>query len=444
MIETDTAESSSEQTGSQSTLLLVDDEENILASLRRLFRPAGYRLLTATNGREGLQLMELEHVDMVLSDMRMPEMDGARFLEQVARRWPDTIRILLTGFADIGATIEAINKGHIYRYISKPWEDNDIRLTVRHALEQQRLENEKRRLEELTNKQNEVLKELNSGLEAKVKARTAELEQMYQMLQTAYGELRRSYVAMVPVFANFVELGEGELQGHGKRIASVARDVAVKMGFGEREVESVYFAGLLHDIGKLGIPDEIVNKPYGKLTAQERQRFEKHPAMGQAALMAVEPLLEAGRLIRHHHERYDGKGYPDRLAGDAIPLGARILAVANDFDALQLGTLLGECLSAAQARGFLQIHRNQRYDPRVVDVFCEVIRQGDYSAPSADILRLFSGDLVEGMVLVQDLYNEEGILLLTAGYQLTRSVIDKIRKFEGDENKRLVIHVRAG
>jgi response regulator RpfG family c-di-GMP phosphodiesterase len=135
-------------------ILCVDDEPNILSSLRRLFRPQGYQVFTAESGAEGLKLLEAEQVDVVISDMRMPEMDGARFLEQVRARWPDTLRMLLTGYADIQSILDAINRGEIYRYITKPWDDNDILLIVRHALERKALEVEKQRLEALTQEQN--------------------------------------------------------------------------------------------------------------------------------------------------------------------------------------------------------------------------------------------------------------------------------------------------
>ena len=128
------------------TLLFVDDEASILSSLRRLFRPHGYRILTAESGAAGLETLEKESVDLVISDMRMPEMDGAQFLEKVRARWPEVTRILLTGYADITSTINAINKGEIYRYIAKPWDDNDIVLVVRDALERKRLQAENTRL----------------------------------------------------------------------------------------------------------------------------------------------------------------------------------------------------------------------------------------------------------------------------------------------------------
>ena len=141
------------------TLLFVDDEVNVLSSLKRLFRPFGYRIFTAEGGAQGLEIMARETIDIVVSDMRMPQMNGAEFLQKVKEQWPDTVRILLTGYAEISATIDAINKGHIYRYISKPWEDNDIVLAIKQALRQKQLERANQGLEELTRKQNEELKD---------------------------------------------------------------------------------------------------------------------------------------------------------------------------------------------------------------------------------------------------------------------------------------------
>lgn len=137
-------------------LLFVDDEANILSALKRLFRPLGYRIFTAESGAAGLQVFEQNTIDLVISDMRMPEMNGAQFLEQVRQKWPDAVRILLTGYADVTSTIDAINKGEIYRYIAKPWDDNDITMTVKHALERKKLELEKQRLEKTTLQQNET------------------------------------------------------------------------------------------------------------------------------------------------------------------------------------------------------------------------------------------------------------------------------------------------
>lgn len=156
-------------------ILCVDDETNILSALRRLFRQNGYQISIAGSGAEGLKVLEAEPFDLVISDMRMPEMDGAQFLERVFRLYPDTVRILLTGYADITSTISAINKGQIYRYVSKPWDDQELLTTVRQALDLKALQREKLRLEALTARQNDELKALNLSLEEKVQARTQEL-----------------------------------------------------------------------------------------------------------------------------------------------------------------------------------------------------------------------------------------------------------------------------
>ena len=156
------------------TILLVDDEINILKALNRLLRTDGYRLLTAGSGVDALIIMAREPVDLVISDMRMPEMDGAIFLAKVRQNWPDTIRILLTGHADMVQTVAAINQGEIYRYIAKPWDDQELLILVRQALEQLHLRRENQRLLRLTAEQNEALKEANNTLEMKVAQRTAE------------------------------------------------------------------------------------------------------------------------------------------------------------------------------------------------------------------------------------------------------------------------------
>lgn len=428
---------------SPATLLLVDDEENILSALRRLFRPAGYRILTAQDGMQGLEILEKENADLVISDMRMPGMDGAKFLEEVARRWPETVRILLTGYSDLTSTVSAVNKGRIYCYISKPWEDSDIKVAVQNALERKFLEREKRRLEELTHTQNQELKELNANLEKRVQDRTAEIQQTADMLDLAFQELKRSYVTAIPVFANLVEMREGKATGHSRRIAEQARILAQQIGMTEEEIENVYFAGLLHDVGKLGLPDTLINQPYISLPPRERALMDKHPAMGAAALLALEPMEGAARLIRSHHERFDGKGFPDQLFGDRIPLGARILAVVNDYDALQSGTLLDKSATSTEARAFLVNNKNQRYDPHIVDEFVKILDSQPIQSVLLHEVKLTSEDLRDGMILARDLLNNDGMLLLTKGYRLTETLISKIRAFERDTGKGLMVHVET-
>jgi len=414
------------------TLLLVDDEANVLSSLKRLFRPCGFRILTAEGGALALQILEQEHVDLVISDMRMPEMNGAQFLQQVYERWPDTIRILLTGYAEIEATIDAINKGHIYRYISKPWEDNDIILSIQHALRQKELERANQGLEELTRKQNEELKDLNANLEKKVVARTEELRQTMGFLEVAHEKLKKGFITSIRVFSNLIEMRGGSLAGHSHRVAELSRMIAQKMGMKDNEVQDVFLAALLHDVGKIGLPDYLLEKSYASLTGEERSIVYKHPIKGQTALMALEQLHGAAILIRSHHEHFDGHGYPDKLVGLEIPLGARIIAVANEYDAVQIGTLTSKRLKQPDAVLFIQEGRGQRYDPAVVDAFMSVTKS---STQAVQELALHLEQLKSGMVLSRDLMSNEGDLLLSKDHVLDASLIGQIRGFEQIGNK---------
>lgn len=432
-----------ETTVQPATLLLVDDEVNILASLRRLFRPLGFTIHTAESGAAGLEILEKEPVDLVISDMRMPQMDGAQFLEQVARRWPAVVRILLTGYADLTSTISAINKGQIYGYFSKPWEDNEIRLAVQHALEQKQLRADRDRLLKLTSRQNEELKDLNANLEKMVVARTEELRQTNLFLELAYQQLQESYYDSIPIFANLVQLREGPHGGHSQRVAELARDVARQMELDEQAQRDVHAAGLLHDIGKLGLPDDLIRLPYARLSTTQRRVVEKHPVTGQAILMGMEPLQTTALFIRHHHETYDGKGYPDRLFGEEIPLGARILAVVNDYDGLCSGALLDEELSPQDARKFVQQRADKRYDPEVVAAFIKVLDAQQSGGGPVREHHLSPKELEPGMVLSRDLLSSDGVLLLTRGYRLTEALVAKICTFERDNETQFRIHVIA-
>lgn len=424
------------------TLLLVDDEPGILSSLKRLFRPHGYRILTAESGAQGLALLEQETVDLIISDMRMPEMDGARFLEQARLRWPDSIRILLTGYADIESTVAAINRGEVYRYINKPWDDNEIVLIVREALERKRLERENGRLNSVVEAQNAELRALNAGLEQKVAERTEELKKALKLVQQAHGRLKAGFVATVQAFAGLVEMRGKNLSGHARRVADLARVLARGMNLDETEQQNVLFAALLHDIGKIGMADEILDRPASALSAEQRAEYLRHPERGEQALMQIEQLKDAARLIRHHHELYDGSGYPDRLAGLAIPLGARILCVVNEYDGLTNGILVQQPMRQKDALAYLIENRGKRYDPAVVDHFAEIL--SDQLRHIIDEIPLRPSLLKPGMVLSRDLLHRDGYMLLAKGFVLDQTVIGQLVKIEATEHRSLTVYVCKG
>jgi response regulator RpfG family c-di-GMP phosphodiesterase len=422
------------------TLLFVDDESSILSSLKRLFRPHGYKVLTAGGGAEGLAVLEKENIDLVVSDMRMPEMDGAHFLEQVRNRWPQVVRILLTGYADVSSTIAAINRGEIYRYVAKPWDDNEIVLTIRDALERKRLEVENSRLNDLTARQNEELKALNAGLEQKVAERTAELRQTFAFLEQAHQDLKKGFLATVNVFSGLIELRGGKLAGHSRRVADHARRIAQRIGLDDAEVQDILLAALLHDIGKLGLPDHVLDKPYNTLPADLRAEVMKHPAKGAMVLMGIGQLKGVAPLVRHHHECWDGSGYPDGLAGLALPVGARILTVANDYDALQMGTLVNRSLKPAEALAFIVENRGRRYDPTAVDAFVDLISESLKTTIAE--LPLRPAQLKPGMVLARDLMHRDGYLLLARDHAIDARIIGQLHDIERTESNPITLYIR--
>ncbi|HZX30768.1 MAG TPA: HD domain-containing phosphohydrolase [Rhodocyclaceae bacterium] len=415
------------------TLLCVDDEPNILSALRRLFRPVGYQVLVAGSGAEALEILEREPVDLIISDMRMPVMDGASLLAIVRERWPQAIRILLTGYADMTSTIAAINRGEIFRYISKPWDDPDVLLVVKSALERKELEREKARLEALTIRQNEELKALNASLEQKVEERTAELKQ-------ANDRLKQNFLVSIKMFSGLIELREGGVAGHSRRVADLCRKLAARLELDTKAQQDVFLAALLHDIGKIGFPDALLAKPVSSMSSEDMGRFRKHPLAGEAALMPLNELKEAAKVVRSHHERFDGQGFPDGVQGFGIPVGARILAVVNDYDALINGMLSAKRMTPEEAKALLVQSRNKRYDAQVVDAFIEML--GGLDKEQFKDLILPATSLEPGMVLARDLISREGTLLLAADYMLDATLIRQIQEYGAREGVQITLHIR--
>lgn len=413
-------------------VLCVDDEPNILSSLRRQLRSLGCRILAAGSGAEALELLRHESIDVIVSDMRMPQMDGTELLEQVYRGWPRAVRILLTGHADIKATVAAINRGRVDRYMNKPWDEQELTSAVRQGFDLAALRRERERLEALALAQNEQLRELNDGLEIRVEQRTAELSIVNE-------KLNRHFLTSIKVFSNLIELRGGQMAGHGRRVADLSRKVARAAGLDSQQVQDVFVAGLLHDIGLIGLPDALLNRVVARLGGDDLAAFCKHPGLGKDALMALDDLQPAAALIRSHHERFDGRGFPDGLVGDEIPIGARIIAVVDAFDDMQHGYISTAKASCEQARTLLRQGRGSQFDPEILDVFLQLTEPE--RAQRRNGVLLASEALESGMVLGADLVSRGGVLLLAAGQRLTPAVIKRIRDFDLRTGDRLAITV---
>jgi len=416
------------------TVLCVDDEPSILSALRRVLRAEGCRLLTAQGGAEALAILATESVDVVVSDMRMPGMDGAQLLARVREEWPGTARILLTGYADMDATIAAINNGQIFRYIHKPWDEHELRLTVRQAAERQQLERERQRLQDLTLTQNQELQELNVSLEARVAERTAELS-------VANDRLKRNYLTVIRTFSGLLELRGGVLAGHGKRVGDLARRMGVALELPTEQIQDLFVAGLLHDLGFTAIPENVLTIAQMLLGPAEMSAYRRHPVLAAQALMALEDMQGVIPIVRGHHERFDGKGFPDRLIGTDIPLGARILAVADHYDDLVHGHITGKPLKPDQAKSLLQRGSGEQFDP---DLLALLLRLTDEQPTQYPLMEVSARELKPGMVIGRDLKTAENVVLLAVGQVLSAGLIQRIQRYEEREASPITLWVRNG
>jgi len=419
-------------------LLFVDDEPNIIKALKRLFRSTEYNILIAENGNEGLQVLEQTPIDLILSDMRMPQMDGAEFLTRVAERWPETIRILLTGFADLESTIIAVNNGKIYSYCSKPWEDNDLKILVQNALEQKRLRDERQRLFAIIEHQNQELKELNEQLEIKVQHRTEQLRLSLQRIDSAHKSLKKQFNNTIKTITQIIEMRPGIKSGHSTYIAENAKELAQRMHLEDEEIKDILFAGLLSQLGKMSLPDNLLWKALNQMSATGKKHYLNHGQEGWNLLSNIEQLKSAAELILHQYENYDGSGEPHGLSGEEIPIGARILAVVRDYISCLNGFLTDYQMTVDDTKKYLVQKKDHLYDPKVVDAFLQLLAETK-TEDERPVIEMSWTQLEPGMEVVEIIYN--GILYLK-NQILTETQIDNILDMRRN-SKDLVIKVRV-
>jgi len=347
-------------------ILCVDDEPNILSAMRRMFMLSGFSIEEATSGAQALQKLEQQEFHLILSDMQMPEMNGAELLAQVRQRWPKVMRLMLTGTADLKTAISAINEGEIYRYLTKPWNDEELVSTVKSALERFVLIRERDNLLELTKQQNQSLADMVNTLEEKVKERTAELSNSYE-------ELRGSYIASVKAYSTLIGLRDRALLAHSKSVADLAVRMAKVSNLSQNDTQDIYIAGMLHDIGKIGLSDETLSNLSKGVGGYSKKLYEAHAKAGQDCLAGLYQMERIALYIGTHHERFNGTGFPDRLKGDAIPLGGRILAVVEAFEEVQIKKKDVQQLSPREAALLINEYSGTAFCPEACQYLLKVL-----------------------------------------------------------------------
>lgn len=418
-------------------LLFVDDEPNILKSLNRLFRSGEYQVFLAESGAEALQILAQQPIDLIISDMRMPHMDGAEFLTQAAERWPETVRILLTGYADLDSTINAVNNGKIHSYCSKPWVDHELKIIVNGAIEQKRLREERQQLFSIINQQNQQLKELNEHLEDRVHVRTEQLKLSLQRLDDTHTTLKKQFTRTVIAFAQIIEMRPGIKSGQSKFIAEHAKALAGRLKLDSAEKRDILYAGLLSQIGKMCLPDSILQQSLNQMSPTAKKRYLNHGQEGWRLLSGIEQLKSPAGLVLNQYEHYDGSGEPHGYSGAEIPLGSRILAVVRDYIAYIDGFITGSTMAPQDAQNRLLQKKGSSYDPFIVDQFIQLLTDAK-AEDQRPIIEISWTQLQPGMEAAEIIYNQ---MLYLKDQVLTTEHIDKILEMR-KQSKNLILRIR--
>ncbi|QUI68256.1 HD domain-containing phosphohydrolase [Pseudoalteromonas sp. M8] len=412
-------------------VLCLDDETNVIRSLNRLFRQNGIHAELCSDPQQALALIRDSSFEVVISDMRMPEMDGATFLHEVKRICPDTQRILLTGYSDLASTIKAINESGIHAYIQKPW-DNDILVhTVRECSEKYRLKSTNKRLNEEIVQKNAQLTELNENLEGLVQKRTAQIRKVLSQLEQANQKERKEHRATVELLYNFLNANPFIDGKKAKSIAKLCKIIAKKLELSSEVAETAMMSGYLAEVGLLAMDPEIYKSPPRKLSEAQKKIYYTHPSIAQLMLMPAQHLSDVSEAIYHQFEKFNGQGIPKGLKGKEIPLGSQILAVARDYYDNLYSANGSDKEKADLALDLIRTYRGNFYSPEVVDILETAVSNnelGQEQVGSVDILT--TEKLKPGMILGLALHSNQGILLLPKGHIFTDKSIDKLKQLE--------------
>ncbi len=331
-------------------ILVVDDEETIREIVSSMLRSAQYQTCQASSGMEALSLLDSgQEFDLLLSDLMMAEMDGIALLERAKERFPATPVVMVTAVHDIQVALQALRNG-AYDYLLKPFEREQLLNTVRRALETRRLKRE-----------NDAYR---TNLEQLVAERT-------QQLKTTLAELERSYDVTLEALGDALDLKDAETQNHTRRVTAYTIAIARKMGLPKEAINVIARGAFLHDIGKMAIKDEILRKP-DKLTSEEMAIMKEHAYLGYKIVSKIPFLTQASEIVYAHQEWFDGTGYPRKLKGEDIPLGARIFSIADTLDAMTSDRPYRRAKTFEEARQEIKKWSGRQFDPEIVKAFLEM------------------------------------------------------------------------
>ena len=387
-------------------ILFVDDEINILQSLKRaFFNYPEFEILTADSAEEAVATLATERIDVLVSDEKMPKIEGSQLVEYAKNRFPDVIRCILTGYADMEKIIKAVNKGEVYRYLVKPWNNEDLITTVRSAAEFGRLKRYNHELEA-------QLKAHNAALKKQIAERTAHLEKALNAAKILHNRTEENFEGTVALVTHLMGLLSPDLKENTSRVTRLSERIAHKMQMDKEEISILRTAALLYKLGALA----------GKGTPPLDS--DRQAVAGAELLTRISTLTPIARLIRHYREHFDGSGKPDRLKGEDIPLGSRIMAIAADYVE---ETCSGSKTPQEAMQSILE-GANSLYDPEIVKILQELEKAVGTSnaGTAAKELPIQIKNLTAGMILKNDLISKNGVLVIPCNTPLSQSMVDHL------------------
>lgn len=370
-----------DRTEGQATILVVDDEKGPRESLRMILRPT-YEVFCARDGLEALEILRTQAIDLVTLDLNMPGIQGEEMMRTIRREFPSVELIVITGYGTLENAAEAVRYG-VSDYLQKPFDVVQVSASVFRALSRlrgrSRLVDFLETLGAVVGLDSQVTQILDHvERDPRVNRRVAEL--VTEMGQSAQLQQQKSErvrtMDFLEVLADTVESQCGFMRGHARRTAYYAGLLADRLGLPARDREQIRISGFLHDIGKIGVPTDLLMRPTA-LTAKERRLVERHPEIGARLVEPLGIATEVSAVIRHHHEWWDGRGYGDGLYGEQIPLAARIVAMADAFDGMSSSRPYRPALSPEEVRGEFRRGAGAQFDPTLVKEFLLVLESGD-------------------------------------------------------------------
>jgi response regulator RpfG family c-di-GMP phosphodiesterase len=397
------------------TILIVDDEPVVLSALMFTLEREGFPVVGCSSPLKALAVLKERDFAVIISDHRMPEMMGLDFLIESRLLRPQASRILVTAVLALPTIVDAINKGEIFRFVAKPWLREELVATVRNAVQRHDLVTHNVALQAETQHLNTRLRDANVALEARVR----DLEAQRQRLDAANRDLAASYENSTELCRRILTTYDPILGGQSRALVEFATQMAATDKFNDSERHALRSAAWLCDLGLIGVPREMLRAFRSKsdqLTERERAMLHNHPLYSQTLAALVDSRTEVGEVIRAHHERYDGQGYPDGLASDAIPWPARCLAVAVAF--VESGLAKGPAIEALLAKS------GSTFDPEAVRLFLKV---SNLVQLPRQVREIMLHELEPGMILANGIYSPHGLLLIGEGQPLSPGTISKIR-----------------